>query len=195
MEQLGKVFGIIGDDTYSQINLGKKAYILEDINKFTDIKKIEKALSMVRLDSSYINIKSNDLSDVEYNKLLLALDLINGEKDIILIYFEKGLCYKERQYFKKIIRKFSKSYGVNFYIKTNDFMFLYDLVDEYVLFKDKKVMNYFHKDEVFTREVWKYFDKHPNIDFLIKSRKFNHLLGDYYIETSDILKAVYREIQ
>ena len=50
---------------------------------------------MVRLDSSYINIKSNDLSDVEYNKLLLALDLINGEKDIILIPDPGYASYKE----------------------------------------------------------------------------------------------------
>ena len=48
--------------------------------------------------------------------------------------------------------------------------------------------------DIYDREVYKYFDKHELIDFVLESRKKGHLLDDYY-NASDILKAIYRELE
>ena len=115
----GRIYSYIGDNIYSLFNTKKQVYVLENIKKYSDSKKIYEALKMVNLSEDYLLKKSNDLSNTEYNKLRLASDLINDEELIILDYFDKGLCYKEKEYFKRLFRKLSKNYGISFYIKTN----------------------------------------------------------------------------
>lgn len=194
MEVTGKIYSYIGDSIFSTFNLKKEVYILDHINKYTDSKKILEALKIVNLSEDYLLRKSNDLSNTEYNKLRLANDLINNEKIIILDYFDKGLCYKEKEYFKRLFRKLAKNYGINFYIKTNDFSFCIDLVDEYLVFDNNRIVKNILKKEAFKEKVYLYYDKHTLVDFVLKSRKYNHLLDDY-TDIKDVLKAIYRELE
>lgn len=194
MEIKGKIYSYIGDNIYSTFNLKKEVYVLDNIHKYSDTKKIIEALKMVNLSEDYLLKKSNDLSNAEYNKLRLVSDLVNNEKIIILDYFDKGLCYKEKEYFKRLFKKLSKNYGINFYIKTNDFAFCIDLVDEYLLFKNNKIVKSVLKKDIYKEEVYKYYDKHTLVDFVVKSRKHNHLKDDY-TDIKDILKAIYRELR
>lgn len=194
MEIKGKIYSYIGDNIYSTFNLKKEVYVLDNIHKYSDTKKIIEALKMVNLSEDYLLKKSNDLSNAEYNKLRLVSDLVNNEKIIILDYFDKGLCYKEKEYFKRLFKKLSKIYGINFYIKTNDFAFCIDLVDEYLLFKNNKIVKSVLKKDIYREEVYKYYDKHTLVDFVVKSRKHNHLKDDY-TDIKDILKAIYRELR
>jgi len=194
MELKGKISSIIGDDTFSLLNKKKEVYVLESINKYTKKKKIVEALNMVNLNEDYLLRKSNDLSNVEYNKLLLVNDLVNKEKVIVLDHFEKGLCHKEKEYFKRLFRKISKEYGIGFIIKTNDFSFCLGLVDQYLLVEENEIVEVINKKDIYDKEVYKYFDKHELIDFVLESRKKGHLLDDYY-NASDILKAIYRELE
>lgn len=194
MELKGRIYSYIGDNIYSTFKLKKEVYVLDNINKYSDSKRIVEALKMVNLSEDYLTKKSNDLSNSEYNKLRLATDLINNEKIIILDYFDRGLCYKEKEYFKRLFRKLSKNYGINFYIKTNDFSFCIDLVDEYIIYDGSVAIENILKKDIYEKEVYKYYDKHTLIDFVLKSRKYNHLLDDYN-DIKDILKAIYREIK
>ena len=194
MEVKGKIYSYIGDNIYSSFNTKKEVYVLENINKYTNTKKILEALKMVNLSDDYLLKKSNDLSNCEYNKLKLASDLINNEKVILLDYFDKGLCYKEKEYFKRLFKKLSKNYGINFYIKTNDFSFCIDLVDEYLIFNKNKIVKSILKKDIYKEEAYKYYDKHSLIDFVIGSRKYNHLKDDY-TDIKDVLKAIYRELE
>lgn len=194
MEVTGKIYSYIGDGIFSTFNLKKEVYILDHINKYTDSKKILEALKIVNLSEDYLLRKSNDLSNTEYNKLRLANDLINNEKIIILDYFDKGLCYKEKEYFKRLFRKLAKNYGINFYIKTNDFSFCIDLVDEYLVFDNNRIVKKILKKEAFKEKAYLYYDKHTLVDFVLKSRKYNHLLDDY-TDIKDVLKAIYRELE
>ena len=82
MEVKGQVFAYIGDNIYSSINIKKEVYVLENIKKYTNSKKIIEALKMVNLNEDYLLKKSNDLSNSEYNKLMLANDLANNEKQL-----------------------------------------------------------------------------------------------------------------
>ena len=194
MEVKGKIYSYICDDIYSTLNLKKEVYILDNIKKYADTKKILEALKMVNLSEDYLLKKSNDLSNTEYNKLRLVNDLVNNEKNIILDYFDRGLCFKEKEYFKRLFRKLSKNYGINFYIKTNDFSFCLGLVDEYLIFDKNKIIKTISKRNIYKEKVYKYYDKYPLVEFVIKSRKFNHLMDDY-TEVSDVLKAIYRELR
>ena len=194
MEVKGKIYSYIGDNIFSTFNVKKEVYILDHIKKYSDNKKILEALKIVNLNEDYLLKKSNDLSNSEYNKLRLAGDLVNNEKLIILDYFDKGLCYKEKEYFKRLFRKLSKNYGITFYIKTNDFSFCIDLVDEYLIFDGNKIIKNILKKDIYKEEAYKYYDKHNLIDFVLKSRKYNHLL-DNYTDSKDVLKAIYRELE
>lgn len=194
MEVKGKIYSYIGDNIFSTFNIKKEVYILDHIKKYSDTKKILEALKIVNLNEDYLLKKSNDLSNSEYNKLRLASDLVNNEKLIILDYFDKGLCYKEKEYFKRLFRKLSKNYGITFYIKTNDFSFCIDLVDEYLIFDGNKIIKNILKKDIYKEEAYKYYDKHNLIDFVLKSRKYNHLL-DNYTDSKDVLKAIYRELE
>lgn len=192
MEKIGRIYAIIGDNTLYAENIKKEIYILDHINKYTKKDKIDEALKMVNLNEDYLLIKSNDLSNVEYNKLLLVNDLVNKKDIIYLNYFEKGLCHKEREYFKKLFKKLSRDYGINFVIRTNDFSFCIDLVDEYHIYKDRNLTDIVIKKDIHKKEIYKYYNKHKLIDFIIKSRKYNHLMDDYD-NFSDLLKAICRE--
>lgn len=194
MEVKGRIYSYIGDNIYSTFKLKKEVYVLDNIKKYSDSKRIVEALKMVNLTEDYLTKKSNDLSNSEYNKLRLATDLVNNEKMIILDYFDRGLCYKEKEYFKRLFKKLARNYGINFYIKTNDFSFCIDLVDEYIIYDGSIPIDSILKKDIYKKEVYKYYDKHTLIDFVLKSRKYNHLLDDYN-DIKDILKAIYREIK
>ena len=194
MEVKGRIYSYIGDNIYSTFNLKKEIYVLDNIHKYSDTKKILEALKMVNLSEDYLLKKSNDLSNTEYNKLRLVSDLVNNEKTIILDYFDKGLCHKEKEYFKRLFKKLSKDYGINFYVKTNDFAFCIDLVDEYLVFDKNKIVKSILKKDIYKESVFKYYDKHTLCDFIVKSRKYNHLMDDY-VDIKDILKAIYRELR
>ena len=194
MEVKGKIYAYIGDNIYTTFKQKKEVYVLDNIKKYSDSKKIIEALKMVNLSEDYLIKKSNDLSNSEYNKLSLATDLVNNEKTIILDYFDRGLCFKEKEYFKRLFKKLSKNYGINFYIKTNDLSFCIDLADEYLIFNNNKILKSVSKKDLYTEQVYKYFDKRSLVDFVLKSRKYNHLMDDYN-DTKDILKAIYRELE
>ena len=104
------------------------------------------------------------------------------------------MCHKEREYFKRLFKKISKEYGINIYIITNDFSFCIDLVDEYVIFEKNKLVKTYSKRDIYKEKIYEYFDKHQLVDFVIKSRKYGHLLDDY-TDIKDVLKAVYRELK
>lgn len=194
MELKGKISAVVGDLSIPIADLKKEVYVLDNINKYTDKKKIVEALKMVNLDEDYLLKKSNDLSNVEYNKLLLVNCLVNKNDLIYLDFFEKGLCYKEKQYFKRLFKKLSKEYGISFLILTNDLSFVIDLVDEYLIYKENKEVVVVDKRDLYSKQIYKYYPKHELIDFVIKSRKYGHLKDDY-TDIKDVLKAIYREIK
>lgn len=194
MELKGKISVLVGDINNSLVDNGKEVYVLEHVDKYTKSSKIIEALSMVNLSQDYLLMKSNDLSNVEYRKLLLVTDLVNKEKNIVLEHFDKGLSQKEKQYFKVLFRKLSNNYGINFFIITNDLDFCMDMADEYLLYKKGKISKTYSKKDIFNEELYSYFDKHTLVDFVIKSRKYNHIKEDYY-DIKDVLKAIYRELK
>lgn len=191
MEVKGIIFGVIGDK-YSTINQRKEVYVLEHIDKYANKDKIIEALKMVNLSEDYLLKKSNNLSTVEYNKLSLVNSLINKEDLIVLDHFEKGLCHKEREYFKRLIKKLAKTYGIDFAIKTNDFTFCLDLVDEYDVFKNGELLKRIDKKDVYKEQAYKYYDKHQLVDFVLLCRDKGFLKDDYY-SVNEVIKAVYRE--
>ena len=194
MEIKGKVIAAIGANLNFNRNLNKEIYIFDKIPKFTRKEKILEALKMVNLTEDYTLKKSNDLSNVEYNKLLLARDLILGSEIIFLDYFEKGMCFKEREYFKKLIKKLSRDYKLTFLINTNDFTFCINLVDEYHVFVNDVLSKIVSYKDSYKESIYKYYNNHQIIDFVLKSRKYNHLKNDYY-EINEVLKAIYRELK
>lgn len=194
MEIEGKVISIIDHNIKPNIGNNKEIYIFDSLPKNTKRDKVLEALKMVNLSEDYILKKSNDLSNSEYNKLLLARDLISGAKIIFLDYFEKGLCFKEREYFKKLIRKLAKEYKLTFLINTNDFSFCLNLVDEYHFFKEGQLDKIISSRDIYKEKVYEHFNNHQLIDFVCMSRKHGYLREDYY-DINEILKAIYRELK
>lgn len=82
------------------------------------------SLKMVFLDESYLTKNSEDLSESEIKRIMLARALIENKDYIILDYFEKGLNYKEKENFKRLFRKLSQEYHKTILILTNDITFM-----------------------------------------------------------------------
>ena len=154
MEKVGRITALIGDYKLRVINRQKKAYVLEDVSKHISKKKVIEALKMVNLTEDYLLKKSNDLSDSEYNKLLFVRDLLNKNQTIVLEYFERGLCSKEREYFKRLFRKLSREYSINFNVITNDLTFCIGLVDEFDLYEQGKFSRTFSKSDIYDEELY-----------------------------------------
>ena len=194
MEIKGKIISTIGANLDYLRKTNKEIYIFDKLPQFIKKKKVVEALKMVNLDEEYIVKKSNDLSTVEYNKMLLARDLLMNIEIIFLDYFEKGMCHKEREYFKKLIKKLSKNYNLTFIINTNDFSFCVNLVDEYHIFENNQLVNIVTSKDIYKEEVYKYFSNNQLFDFVVKSRKCKHLKEDYF-DVNEVLKAIYRELK
>lgn len=178
------IISILDTDKYS---LKKSPIYITKLNR--NSKKLEEALKIVNLSKSVLTKELKELSDSEYHKLKFANDLYLKKNVINLIYFDRCLCNKEKEYFKRIIRKLSKSYNIKFNIITKDVYFIIDLVDGFNL--NGKFID---KDKIFDKSIYKYFNSCELIDFVNLSRKNGHL-SDNFVTVNEVLKDIYRELR
>lgn len=147
------------------------------------------SLKMVFLDESYLTKKSEDLSESEIKRIMLARALIENKDYIILDYFEKGLNYKEKENFKRLFRKLSQEYHKTILILTNDITFLWNIADEIIHVNKNGVINNYSKEEYFN--LSNIANKPEITKFINMMRERNIKIADYK-NVLDLLKAIYR---
>lgn len=154
--------------------------------------RIESLFNYLELDMSYLNVKIKDLSKTNFKYVLLVYLLLNNKKVIIFDYFDVGLIYKEQKKLIKIIHNLANE-GIKIIVISRDLVFLNQIVDTLLIFKDGKMI--FDKS---MKELFK--GKNVGIDmpdiikFIELARKKDEKIN-YTLDSLELLKDIYRSVE
>ena len=144
--------------------------------------KIKSALLMVGLDESYLSRVITSLSTSELKKVSLACVLFYNPQVLIVDYFEKGLNYKDIEYFKKLFKKLKIKYNRNIIICSDNISNYLDILDEYVIFNNGVLEVKGTNKELYNNVIYKYIEEPHIIKFINLVRKKKGVELDNYIQ-------------
>ena len=163
--------------------------------KYNDIDvKIKNALLMVGLNETYCNRNITTLSTSELKKVSLACVLFYNPQIIIVDYFEKGLNFKDIEYFKKLFKKLKSKYEKNIIICSDNISNYLDVLDEYVIFNNGDIVLSGNKMNLYNNEIYKYIEEPHIITFINLAREYGIKL-DNYLDIKELIKAIYRDVE
>lgn len=157
--------------------------------------KIKSALLMVGLDESYLSRVITSLSTSELKKVSLACVLFYNPQVLIVDYFEKGLNYKDIEYFKKLFKKLKIKYNRNIIICSDNISNYLDILDEYVIFNNGVLEGKGTNKELYNNVIYKYIEEPHIIKFINLVRKKKGVELDNYIDIKELIKAIYRDVE
>lgn len=188
-----KIYGIMGNinltTNNSNIGIVKGGMFSNTTKDFLNSSKSLNALKLVMLDDSILNKKGTELSNGEIKAVSLAKELIANKEIIVLDYFEKELNNREKENYKRLLKKLSQDFNKTIIIYTNDLTFLWDICEEIIYVDNDKVINTYQKDNYF--KLVKLVDKPIISNFIEKIRAKGIKIEDYK-DIKDLLKGVYR---
>ena len=93
-------------------------------------KHVVDSLKIVGIGEEYLDRDPNTLSYTEKKKLMLASAMSYNPSVLILEDFDKGLLFKEREYFRKLFLKLKNKFNKTIILITKDLTAMFDLVDK-----------------------------------------------------------------
>ena len=188
-----KIYGLMGNinltTNNSNIGIVKGGMFSNTTKEFLNSSKSLNALKLVMLDESILNKKGTELSNGEIKAVSLAKELIANREIIVLDYFEKELKSREKENYKRLLKKLSQDFNKTIIIYTNDLTFLWDICEEIIYVDNDKVINTYQKDNYF--KLVELVDKPIISNFVEKIRAKGIKIEDYK-DIKDLLKAIYR---
>lgn len=191
--------GIYGDKS-DLINENVEFYGIEyddnwTVRKFLNGYKIKLNERLLELFSEFdINInvlkrKINELSKGQFKLVLLVYSLLNNKNNIVLDYFDKCLSYK---YKKRVTNYFKSKYDGTLIVISNDLVFLNELCNNLMIFRDGKLIfndkiDYLYKSTIKI--------EYPEIIKFIKLANKRKAKLSYTVEIHELLKDIYRSIK
>ena len=154
-------------------------------------KRIIDSLKLAGLNESYLDRNPNELSFVEQKKVKFACIMSYNPEVLILNDFEKGLSYKERDYFRKLFIKLKTKYNKTIVLLSRKVEFLFDFVDKvYVINKGKVVLE--GGQEIFyDNKLYKYVDVPKIVEFTNYLHSLKHDINKY-TDFKELIKELYR---
>lgn len=154
-------------------------------------KRIVDSLKLAGLNESYLDRNPNELSFVEQKKVKFACIMSYNPEVLILNDFEKGLSYKERDYFRKLFIKLKTKYNKTIVLLSRKVEFLFDFVDKvYVINKGKVVLE--GGQEIFyDNKLYKYVDVPKIVEFTNFLHSEKHDINKY-TDFKELIKELYR---
>ena len=129
----------IGKTVKDEIKISMKNYEYKTSNV---TKHISDSLKIVGLNDDYLDRNPNTLSYTEKKKISLACAMSYNPSVLILEDFEKGLIFREREYFRKLFLKLKNKFNKTIILIGTDLTFMFDIVDKlYVINKGKLVFS------------------------------------------------------
>lgn len=191
----GLVTAFVGDffleDDKKEQNLPEK--VGEYLLKRGKFKKISQALKMVNLADEVLDFSFNELSSIQLKKISFVSDLVGEKTYLILNYFEKGLNYKEKNHFKRLLKKIAHEYNRKVIVITNDAEFLVDLVDKIIIVAKENFIEVFDKKDFYNLKLYNFLDK-PEIVSFSEACFEKGIKIEKYLENNELVKAIYRVI-
>ena len=188
-----KIYGLMGNinltTNNSNIGIVKGGMFSNTTEEFLNSSKALNALKLVMLDNSILNKKGTELSNGEIKAVSLAKELIANKEIIVLDYFEKELNSREKENYKRLLKKLSQDFNKMIIIYTNDLTFLWDICEEIMYVDNDNVINTCQKNDYF--KLIELVDKPIISNFVEKIRAKGIKIEDYK-DIKDLLKAIYR---
>ncbi len=157
-------------------------------------KRAVQALNMVGLDESYMDVNLFDLSSTLYKKVLLAVTLCSNPKVLVLNDFDKGMCDKDKIFYKRLFVKLKTRYNKMIVIISTDIKFMIDLVDNYLVFDEGSVVLSGSKELLYNDKLYLYINKPAIIDFIMYINKLGIDMLEY-TDVKELLKGIYRNLE
>ena len=129
--------------------------------------------------------------EVEKKKVKLACLMSYNPEVLILNDFEKGLSFKERDYFKKLFIKLKTKFNKTIILLSRKLDFVMDLVDKVYVINKGKVVLEGNKDIFYDDKLYKYVDMPKIVEFT----KYVELQGykiNEYTDFKELIKELYR---
>lgn len=157
-------------------------------------KHIVDSLRIVGLDESYLERNPNTLSFTEKKKIALASAMSYNPSILILENFDKGLVFREREYFKKLFLKLKNKFNKTIIIIGTDLTFMFELVDKiYVINKGKLVISG-GKEIYYDNKLYKYIEMPKIVEFTKYAQECGHSILEY-TDIKELIKELYRNVK
>lgn len=158
------------------------------------VKHIIDSLKMVGLDDSFLEKNPNRLSFVEAKKVELACLLSYNPEVFILCDFEKGMTYKEREYFRKLFLKLKNDFNKTIILISSDLTFMFDLVDKLYVINKGKIAIEGDKDIFYSDKLYKYIEMPKIVEFVKYSNSLGYNIQEY-TDFKELIKEIYRNVK
>ena len=145
---------------------------------------------MLNLNENILARKINKLSTNEFKLVLFCYLLLLDPKVYIFDYFEVGLSYKNRKKFVNLLKKL-RSEGKTIIVISNNIGFLYEVSDNIIMVKNKKLIYYGSKNDFVNV---KNNDEPPIFTFIRKANKKGANLL-YTTDRKELIKDIYRSLR
>ena len=181
----------IGKTVKEEIKLTMKNYN----HKVSNISKhIADSLKIVGLSEEYLDRNPNTLSFTEKKKVMLACAMSYNPSVLIIEDFEKGLIFRDREYFRKLFLKLKNKFNKTIILLSTDLTFMFELVDKlYVINKGKLVLSG-GKEIYYDDKLYKYVEMPKIIEFTKYVQECGHSILEY-TDIKELIKELYRNVK
>lgn len=157
-------------------------------------KHIADSLMIVGLDDSYLSRDPNSLSFVEKKKVNLALAMSYNPEVLVIESFDKGLTFREREYFRKLFLKLKNKYSKSIILVNSELPFMFDIVDKYIVINKGKVAISGDKDIFYEDKLYKYVEVPKIVEFIKYVNSQGHEILEY-TDIKELIKGLYRDVK
>jgi energy-coupling factor transport system ATP-binding protein len=157
-------------------------------------KHVVDSLKIVGIGEEYLDRDPNTLSYTEKKKLMLATAMSYNPSVLILEEFDKGLLFKEREYFRKLFLKLKNKFNKTIILITKDLTAMFDLVDKMHVINKGKLVISGGKEIFYDNKLYKYVEMPKIVEFTKYAQDCGHNILEY-TDIKELIKELYRNVQ
>ena len=158
------------------------------------VKHIVDSLTIVGLDDSYLSRDPNTLSFVEKKKVNFALVMSYNPEVLVIESFDKGLTFREREYFRKLFLKLKNKYNKTIILINSELPFMFDVVDKLIVVNKGRVVISGDKDIFYEEKLYKYVEVPKIVEFIKYANSEGHDIQEY-TDIKELIKGLYRDVK
>lgn len=163
------------------------------------LKSNKKVKTYVKITEYFNNLKLNNISKKKINELSsyeemctkLLYTISKKPKVIILYNVDTCICEKYKNKFLNFIRLINASMQIKFIIISNNPIFLNNISKDIIVMKNQIIK---YQGTIINGIKAGFIPKNEIINFIDEANKEKNADLDYYLETKELLKAIYRSV-
>ena len=157
-------------------------------------KHIVDSLKIVGIGEDYLERDPNTLSYTEKKKVMLASAMSYNPSVLILEDFDKGLLFKEREYFRKLFLKLKNKFNKTIIVISKDLTAMVDLVDKMHVINKGKLVISGGKEIFYDNKLYKYVEMPKIVEFTKYAQECGHNILEY-TDIKELIKELYRNVK